>query len=299
MSWKFDVEIQAGCSAGALISAARHLGIWEEFLEWARELNAIGALSQFAISIGAGGFIDPARAFEVFRYADKNIQDLDKPWGAVATDLSTGREVWLTSGSVLDAARASSAIPLVMQAAPIEIDGAERWLIDGAAANPVPVSLARALGAERVIAVDLNATAITLSRFNRPATREVVAVERPPAVASNGFLPETVSAFIRDTRGFLEREVSMARAKAMAKPQLLETAAATMDIVQAHLASALSKIDVADVRITPKLDDISPAAFDRFEETEQRGYDAAMAMKEELLLLTRTATNNEKLEGTP
>ncbi len=289
-----DIDVEAGCSAGSLISAARRLGIWEEFLTWSKELNPIGALGQFAISIGAGGFINPARAFDVFRYADKNIQDLEKPWGAVATDLSTGREVWLTSGSVLDAARASSAIPLVMQAAPIMDNGAERWMIDGAATNPVPVSLARALGAQRVIAVDLNAAAITLSRFDRPTTREVVPVEAPKDIRGDGLIPKEVATFIRDTQSFVQREISMARAKALSKPQLLETAAATMDIVQAHLAAALAKIDVADVRLTPKLDDISPAAFDRHDEIEERGYQAAMAAKEELLLLAHGVTAEGK-----
>ncbi|NNU17650.1 hypothetical protein HK107_15060 [Parvularcula sp. ZS-1/3] len=292
-----DVNVDAGCSAGALVSAARRLGIWEEFSSWAKELDPIGALGQFAISIGAGGFVDPARAFQVFRYADKDIEELEKPWGAVATDLATGTEVWLTKGSVLDAARASSAIPLVMQAAPVMFRGAERWMIDGAASNPVPVSLARSLGATRVIAVDLNASAITLKRFDRPQTREVVMVEEPEPEES-GFLPEPVTTFIRDTQNFLSREISMARAKALAKPQLLETAAATMDIVQAHLAAARAQIDVADVRITPRLDDISPAAFDRHDEIAERGYLATMEAKDQLLAIAgKTSSVSASLDA--
>ncbi|GGY49879.1 hypothetical protein GCM10007148_18210 [Parvularcula lutaonensis] len=279
-----EVTVEAGCSVGALVSAARRLGVWDEFLTWAKELDPIGAFGHFAIGIGAGGFINPARAFEVFRYADKDICDLDKPWGAVATDLATGQEVWLTRGSVLDAARASSAIPLVMQAAPVMFQGAERWMIDGAASNPVPVSLARALGAERVISVDLNASAVTLTRFDRPTTRAVVPVE-PEPVEEESFLPETVTSLIRDTKNFLDREITMARAKAKSKPHLFETAAATMDIVQAHLAQARAQIDVADLRLTPKLDDISAAAFDRHEEITERGYLAAMAKKDQLLAI--------------
>jgi NTE family protein len=280
-----EVEIEAGCSVGALVSAARRLGIWEEFLRWAQELNPIGALGQFAISIGAGGFVDPARAFDVFRYADKDITELGAPWGAVATDLATGSEVWLTKGSVLEAARASSAIPLVFQAAPIMFEGAERWMIDGAASNPVPVSLARALGADRVIAVDLNASAVTLKRFVRPKTTAIVPVAEPAATDEHSFIPVPVQRFIRDTQSYLGREITMARARVLAKPQLFETAGATMDIVQAHLAAARAQIDVADLRLTPELEDISPAAFDRWEEIEERGYIEAMRRKEELLLV--------------
>lgn len=292
-----EPAVEAGCSVGALVSAARRLGIWEEFLTWARELDPLGAFGHFAIGIGAGGFVNPARAFEVFRYADKDITELDKPWGAVATDLATGQEVWLTAGSVLDAARASSAIPLVMQAAPVMFRGAERWMIDGAASNPVPVSLARALGAQRVISVDLNATAVTLTRFNRPTTRAVVPVE-PEPVEEDGFWPEAVTGFIRDTKNFLDREITMARAKAQSKPHLFETAAATMDIVQAHLAQARAQIDVADLRLTPKLDDISPAAFDRHEEIAERGYLAAMAEKDQLLAIAGLSASEEPARKT-
>jgi NTE family protein len=280
-------EIDAGCSVGALVSAARRLEIWPEFLAWAREIGPVGALGQFAFSIAAGGLVDPKRAYEAFRYADRPIESLDAPWGAVATDLATGREVWLTEGSVLDAARASSAIPMLMQAAPVMFRGAERWLIDGAASNPVPVSLARALGAQRVIAIDLNASAVTLKRFDRPTTREVVPV--PIDAEEDGaesFIPEAVTGFIRETRRLIEQELTMAKARSQSKPHLFETAAATMDIVQAHLAEARSQIDVADLRIAPDLEDISPAAFDRHEEIIQRGYLAAMEKKAHLLALT-------------
>lgn len=289
--------VEACCSAGALISGARRLGIWDEFLSWARELDPIGALGRFAIGIGAGGFINPARAFDAFRYADRDIESLEHPWGAVATDLATGREVWLTRGSVLDAARASSSIPMVMHAAPVMLNGAERWMIDGAASNPVPVSLARALGADRVIAVDLNASAITLKRFNRPTTRAVVPVIDQP-IDNRGFLPDVVATLIRDTQNYVSREISMAKAKIMAKPQLFETAAATMDIVQAHLAAARAEIDIADVRITPRLDDIPATAFDRHEEIAERGYVAAMAAKDHLLALKNETSRSDGAAGT-
>lgn len=293
-----SVDVDAGCSAGALVSAARRLGIWDEFLTWGREIGPIGALGQFVFRIEAGGFINPKRAFDAFRHADCRIEELEKPWGAVATDLATGREVWLTEGSVIDAARASSAIPLVMQAAPIVINGAERWMIDGAASNPVPVSLARALGADRVVAVDLNASAATLKRFVRPNTRDIVPVAPPEALPEGGLLPEPIAKLIRDTRSYIDRELAMAKAKTMAKPQLFETAAASLDIVQTHLARARALTDVADLRITPDLSDLPPTAFDQHEEIAERGYLAVMALKDQLLAITgqgaKTPTGREQ-----
>ncbi|MEO1043714.1 MAG: patatin-like phospholipase family protein [Pseudomonadota bacterium] len=301
---EITIDIEAGCSAGALVSAARRLGIWDEFLAWGREIGPIGALSQFAIRLGAGGFINPARAIETFRYADRKIEELTKPWGAVATDLATGKELWLTQGSVLDAARASASIPMVLQAAPVIVDGVERWLIDGATSNPVPVSLAQALGANRVIAVDLNSSAATLTRFDRPDTREITVVEPKSQPPNDGPLPDAVVNLLRETRDFVGREIAMAKAKSQAKPHLFETAAATLDIVQIHLAQALAQIDIADVRITPNLADLSPAAFHQHAEIEERGYLAAMAVRDQLEALRderhqATSASGDQQGGAP
>ncbi len=80
------------------------------------------------------------------------IEGIAKPFAAVATDLSNGREVWLRSGPILKAVRASISMPGILN--PVEIDG--KWLVDGAVTNPVPVSVCRALGADVIIAVNLN-----------------------------------------------------------------------------------------------------------------------------------------------
>ena len=80
---------------------------------------------------------------------DLLIETLPKRFAAVATELGSGQEVWLTKGSLAAALRASYALPGILK--PIRIGG--RWLMDGALVNPVPVSTARALGAQFVIAV--------------------------------------------------------------------------------------------------------------------------------------------------
>ena len=74
-------------------------------------------------------------------------------FAAIATELGTGHEIWLSRGSLIDAIRASYALPAIFP--PVKVAG--RWLIDGALVNPIPVSAARALGARVVIAVNLNA----------------------------------------------------------------------------------------------------------------------------------------------
>src|SRR5690349_15662424 len=84
---------------------------------------------------------------------DVHIEDLPLKLSAIATEIGTGHEIWLTHGRLSDALRASYALPGIFP--PVLIGG--RWLVDGALVNPVPVSAARALGARLVIAVNLNA----------------------------------------------------------------------------------------------------------------------------------------------
>ena len=280
-----ETHVHAGCSVGALVTAAMALGMEEEFRDWAVTIGGLSSLSSFALGLGSGGMVNPEPAFARFRPHDRRIEELDIPWGAVATDLATGREVWLTAGSVLDACRASSAIPILLHAARHDVRGEPRWLIDGAASNPVPVSLARALGADRVISVDLNLASHMIERFVRPDTRAVVAVE-PSHVPGQTLLPRAVTDIMRSAKDSVTHGLAMAKARSDASPHLFETVVATLDIMQSQLAEARAQVDVADIRIAPDMANAPPGAFDRYEEYKALGYDAAMARKEELVRLT-------------
>ena len=279
-------DIYAGCSAGALISGAHLLGILDELKQWARELKPLGALKGFTFTFSRGGLIDPDTAFDGFQHADKNIEDLDIPYGANATDLGTGEEVWLTKGSVLSAAKASSAIPLVFRAARMPNEYGDRWLVDGALANPVPVDLARALGADKVIAVDVNAISRAISRFDRPQTKELAL--RPalvPAIPEKPVLPAGMAAMLANTRAYVDEQAAINKAKRKARPHFFETAIATADIFQAQLAEAKAQIHPADIRLTPDLRHIPHTAFDKADELIDIGYQVTMAAKEDIIAL--------------
>ena len=290
--WGVEVDVYAGCSVGALIGAARLLDIWDPFLDWARSLSAIDAMATFGISLSRGGVVNPDKAFTRFAEHDKPIEELPKPFAAVATDLATGHEVWLDRGSALNACRASSSVPMILQAARYQVGYTEHWLIDGGASNPVPVNLARALGAERVISVDLNTVTLALSRFNRPNTTAVIPAPDPDEGLTGPFAP-LAKAFGGAKRD-LVRRMALARAKSQAQPQLFETAAATIDIIQGQLAQARAYIDVADVRLTPDLSCASAAAFDHHEEFERIGYETAQAQKQEILAVAGLAPDISK-----
>jgi len=148
-------DIIAGCSMGALVGAAEAGGKRADLQDWALDLTQSKFLRLVDIRPTSGGLIAGKEIANVLSQWDLDceIAALDKPFIAVATDVETGREIWLRDGPLLPAVRASVAIPGLF--APQKIG--HRWLIDGGIANPVPVSVCRALGADVIIAVNPNA----------------------------------------------------------------------------------------------------------------------------------------------
>ena len=275
-------DVIAGCSVGALIGGAYLIDALPDFEAWARELKPLSALSAFSLKLHKGGFIDAAPSFEAFREFDQNIEDLKVRFGAVAADLGTGEEVWIKEGSVIDAARASSAIPVVFHA----IKRNDRWLVDGAMANPAPVSLARDLGADIVICVDLNAKPRVLGRFDPPppsvpALRDSDSRD-PNLPAPTGTVADAVSTLIVDTRRRVEEQLQLFKSRQDATPYLFETAYAAADIFQMHLARAHAQTTPADILLTPDMRDAMPTAFDRADEFIERGREALMAERKEI-----------------
>jgi NTE family protein len=149
-----EPDIVCGTSIGALVGGSYLGGRMPEFEAWARGLTRAGMTRLFDLQLGASGLIAGRRITQMLppdlrRLA---IEELDRPFVAVATDLSNGHEVWIRTGSLTEAMRASYAVPGLFP--PVYREG--RWLVDGALVNPVPVSVCHALGADITIAVNLN-----------------------------------------------------------------------------------------------------------------------------------------------
>lgn len=273
-------DVVAGCSVGALVGGAFLVGALEELEAWGRELSPLSAIGAFNFWVSRGGLIDTAPAFQAFASFDRNIEDLPVRFGVVAADLGTGEEVWITQGSVIDAARASSAIPVLFHA----VQRGSRWLIDGAVANPAPVSLARYLGADIVISVDLNAVPRVLSRFNPPPA-SVPALDPPQQFEGADTFPGAVTKFLEETRNRIDRQMAIAKARAQAKPQLFETAYAAIDIFQTHLTRLRMETSPPDIHLTPDMRDALPNAFDRADEFVEEGRRVLLEKRDEIKAL--------------
>lgn len=167
-------QIVCGSSIGALVGAVYADEDLDALEEWVLELTWRKVLGFFDISFN-GGILKGARLFTFLqdKLLDKRVEDLALPFGAVATDLRNGREIWLREGRATDVVRASIATPGLFT--PFELDS--RLLVDGALVNPVPVSLCRAMGADFVIGVDLGSGAAGRHVRGRPRDRQPNMIE--------------------------------------------------------------------------------------------------------------------------
>ena len=279
-------DIITGSSVGALVGGAYLIDALEAFEVWAQSLSPLSAIQSFNLQVTKGGFVNTARAFEAFDEFDTDIENLDTKFGAVACDLATGEAVEIFQGSIIHAARASSAIPVLFQA----VAHQGRWLVDGAIVNPTPISLARKLGADIVIGVDLLAIPSLLERFDPSAAitqsplSEAKLTQHSNANPDKGVkgLTSSVERLIADTKISVEKEIKKAKEKVMAKPHVFETALAVSDIMQMHIGRSRALAYPADILLTPDMREAGPNSFDRSEEFIEIGRQNLFAHRAEI-----------------
>jgi NTE family protein len=245
-------DILCGCSIGALVGAAYADGDIDALERWVTRLrwqDVVGLLDPGF----SGGLIKGDKLIGFFErhFVDKGFAALPLPFACVATELATGREVWLKEGSVAAAVRASIALPGLF--APVTWDG--RLLVDGGLVNPVPVSLCRALGADIVIAVDLGSALV-----GRALRRSAATDER-----AGGAL----SARLLASLGIM-REESL--------PSLLGVLATSIHIMQTRIARSRLAGEPADALIAPRLAHLGLMDFHRATEAIAEGAAATRRM---------------------
>ena len=147
-------DVVVGTSIGAVVGGAYAAGHLDTLEEWARSLRPRNIFGYLDIRLNGSGLIGGAKLAAQLEAAmgQSLIEELPIKFATVATEVRTGHEIWLTHGRMVDAMRASYALPGIFS--PVMVG--DRWLVDGALVNPVPVSTARALGAEIVIAANLS-----------------------------------------------------------------------------------------------------------------------------------------------
>jgi NTE family protein len=199
---------------------------------------------------------------------DKRIEDLDIPYAAVATDLARGTEVVLDSGPATEAIRASIAIPGLFT--PVWLN--KRFLVDGGLVNPVPVDLARKLGADWVIAVDV-------THFEPMTMDQVVGGRRGKTVSGKA----AAALLHRAEHSFLGPMVKAMEKAREPGPRLLDVMGLSMRIMESRIAGMRLEREPPDFLIRPKLNNVFFMDFHRSPEIVKWGYEAGRAAAPEII----------------
>jgi NTE family protein len=238
-------DVIVGTSMGALVGGCYATGQLDTLEDWARSLTMRRVISYLDVRIGGSGLIGGGRLTSELegKIGESNIEDLPIRFAAIATEIGTGHEVWLTRGSLALALRASYALPGIFP--PVRMGG--RWLVDGALVNPVPVSAARAFGARVVIAVNMDA-----DRFGRGATIATHGADpgdialAPPAPPRNGF------ARLRGMFG-AERALKREMIAGSGRPGFSTVMIESFNIMQDRLTRMRLAGDPPDIHVTPRI----------------------------------------------
>ncbi len=244
-----EVGMIAGTSIGALVGGCYLAGKLDELETFARSLTMrrIAGLLDFAI--GGGGLFGGLRLTKRMQehLQDISIENLDRPFVAVATEVNSGHEVWLGEGSLITAIRASYALPGIFE--PIKCNN--RTLVDGALVNPVPVSVCRAYEQQLVVAVNLNYDLYGRSAVikHRADNQAIDSQPAPHPTTRLGMTSVMVQAF---------------------------------NIIQDRISRARLAGDPPDLALHPKLNDIGLSEFHRAGEAIDRGYHETKSRLNEL-----------------
>jgi len=252
--------VVTGASVGALVGAAYAGGRLDALESWVRTLTQRDVWRLVDTTFLGGGVMTGNRLMGAVaaQIGDTPIEELPVAFGAVATDLYTGEEVWLQDGPMMTAVRASSGLPGLFSPTWHH----DRWLIDGGVVNPVPVSMCRALGAEIVIAVDLGRS-VTRAAMRVPdsATAPDPQANGEAAQAHEQASPEG-AAVLKRWSGLGDGLVESFRSRRH-EPGLFEVMAATVNIMQDRITRSRLALDPAEVVLRPELDDFQLMDFHR------------------------------------
>ncbi|MFC0225822.1 patatin-like phospholipase RssA [Serratia aquatilis] len=252
-----EADIVAGCSVGALVGAAFASHRLPTLEHWVRSFGYWDVIKLMDLTWQRGGLLRGERVFNAVAQLLKfdDFADCSLKFGAVTTNLSTGRELWMTKGDIHQAIRASCSMPGLL--APVWFEG--YWLVDGALVNPVPISLARAMGADIVIAVDLQHDAHLMQQdlFSVPSDIAEVEVDNIDVGNWRERMRERINRIMLKKVNFT--------------PTAMEVMSTSIQMLENRVKRSRMASDPPDVLIQPYCPQISTLDFHRASEAIEAG----------------------------
>ncbi len=279
----YHVDYIAGTSIGSLVGAVYASGGIETLENVVLQFDWKQIAYFLDVVLPKSGLIDGKRVSAFIRSHVKgiNIEELPIPFCAVATDLGTGNEVILKQGDIIEAVRASISVPGIFT--PVKKNGT--ILVDGGLVNPVPVSVARQMGADFVIAVDLNHNIVGRkeSKISTPDSNFELLEKK------NGLLSVQRSKILEA----LNKKIEAVDFPALAQirqwaareplPNIFEVLGTSSSIMETQITTTRLQTDPPDFLIQPDLGHIKFLEYNRAQETIAEGYREARVLFDKLI----------------
>ncbi|MBB4017724.1 NTE family protein [Chelatococcus caeni] len=264
-------HVIAGTSIGAVVGGCFACDKLDELEDFARSLTKRRVMGLMDFHLNGSGLIAGQRLRRMLSHhlGDIRIEALAPRFVAIATELGSGHEIWLTRGSITEALRASYALPGIFDA--VRLGG--RWLMDGALVNPIPVTAARALGAEIVLCVNLNGSDTRGRGAVIPAHGTDEDLIEEEAQAARGLFAPVRGAAMR-MRQFGRRSDGA--------PGIGAVMVDAFNITQDRIARSRLAGDPPDVMVSPRLGRMGLFDFHRADEAIALGMEAAERALDEL-----------------
>ena len=273
-------QVISGSSVGAFVGGAYISSHLESLEQWVCQLNWKDVFGFFDFSFSGGGIIMGERfsRFMAEYLGKKNIQDFEIRFGAVSTELATGRGVWFQEGLLHDAVRASMSLPGLF--APVRINN--QMLADGGIVNPVPVSICRAMGARTVLAVNLNNDVVGKHFVNKPKTIPFKWSADISESDENDLQNPLKQRLIKGLKQSMHAVFPNRSEQKVKPPNMFDILASSVNIMQDRITRSRMAIDPPDILMEPCLSHVGWLEYYRAKECIQEGYDCVFKRQDEI-----------------
>ncbi|MGD9332178.1 MAG: patatin-like phospholipase family protein [Desulfobacterales bacterium] len=271
-----SIDTIVGSSVGSYVGALYACGSLASLRDFVLRMDGKKIFSYFDVVFPRSGLLDGARKVkELFSmHTDvENFSDLDIPVAMVATDLKKGRKVILKSGKIMEALHATMSIPGLF--APVRIN--ERWLVDGGLVDPVPVGVAKATGADVIIAVDLNSGMVSRRQVRKQVQMIANKPDEDPVIQNE--LLRKLSDYYDSAETSFKSKISDLFHKESTTPDIIDTVMTSINIMQERITRINLAVEPPDILIQPRLGELKMMDFDKVAYVIEEGY---FAVKEKI-----------------
>ena len=275
------IHFISGSSVGSYVGAVYSSGGFESLKEFALSMDRKKVLSYIDVVFPRSGLINGKNAKILYSMHTKimGFDELPIPVKMVATDMDTGEKLILDKGNIPEAIRASCSIPGIFT--PVKMGN--RWVIDGGLIDPVPVSVVKSMGADFVIAVDLNSGVINRQK-KKKKEKNINSDTQRKAVARNEIVNQLFSKY--DQAGkLMKNKLNSWFNQSESSPHIINIIGSAIGIMQAQITKNNLEIDCPDVLIQPQLAGVKMFDYDQAERSINEGYDRTMEKMETITKL--------------